>query len=252
MAHPWYHWLIMIKLIIPAYNEEGNIEKFIRSSIKSLKKEALKIYVIDDGSQDKTSIILTKLTKDLPITLLKHPQNMGVAQTFKDGLNLLKSKNTHDNDIVIIAEGDGTSNPKLLPQIVQKIRSGADIVIASRFKKGGRYKNFPFKRMLFSLAANFILKTTFRLKNVTDYTIFYRGYRASLIKKAQQKYGQKLIETEKFVANAELLIKLSKLTDKIAEIPFVYDYGQKKGQSGLKILPNLFSYVRLFRHNHLS
>ncbi len=57
-----------------------------------------------------------------------------------------------------LLEGDGTSDPALLPAMQDRLAAhDVDVVIASRQVEGGSYRNFPFKRLLFSLAAKGIL-----------------------------------------------------------------------------------------------
>ena len=96
-------------------------------------------------------------------------------------------------------------------------------------------ENFPLRRHILSIAANTILKIFFPIPNVKDYTIFYRAYKMRVIKKTIKEYKSDLIKTKYFTANSELLVKCMEFTDKIEEVPFVYDYGKKKGTSGMKI-----------------
>ena len=65
----------------------------------------------------------------------------------------------------------------------------------------------PAYRLFFSYACKFVLTNIFPIKGILDYSIFYRGYRGELIRKAMEKYGDKLFETKGFVGIPELLIK---------------------------------------------
>lgn len=240
----------MIRVIIPAYNEERNIKHCLLSTSKELKKsgEKFKIYIVNDGSKDKTARILNALIKILPILVITHRQNRGPSEAFRSGFKKTTTDST-DNDIIILMEGDGTSDPKLLHHIISKIKNGFDLVICSRFVRNGKYKNFPLKRFILSYAANLILKILFPIKGVRDYTIFYRGYRASLVKKLIEKYRGGFIKTKHYVANSEILIKCATFTNRIVEIPFIYDYGNKKNASAMKIVSNIKSYFRFIFKN---
>lgn len=237
----------MIKIIIPVYNESKNLSSFLQLTNIFLKKYRHRFYIINDGSTDNTQKIIKKISRTYPIKLLTHKINKGVAEAFKTGLTEV-SKNAHDKDIVIIMEGDGTSNPQHIPLMIKKIKNGTDIVIASRYKKGGKYKNFPFKRLIFSKAANLIFQLLFSSK-VKDYTIFYRAYSINIIKKSLNGFAEDLITTKYFAANTEMLTKMMKLTSKIEEIPFIYDYSKKRGKSGLKIAKNLNQYIKFIFAN---
>lgn len=235
----------MIRILIPAYNEAENVSSCLNdiSTILSQEKENFRLYVVNDGSIDKTPEILEKLKNRLPLVILNHPKNKGVSEAFRTGFRKL-AKISKDSDFIILMEADGTSNPNLLKQIISKLRGDFDVVISSRYVAGGSYKNFPLRRHILSIAANTILKIFFPIPNVKDYTIFYRGYRAATIKKLIKKYGKGFIKTKNYVANAEILIKISSFTKKIIEIPFVYNYGRKKNASAMKILSNTRAYLK--------
>ena len=85
------------------------------------------------------------------------------------------------------------------------------------------------------------------LKNkLRDFTIFYRGYRIGLIKKALSVYGDKFITSGTFFSNAEALINLLPLAGKVVEIPLVYDYGIKIGHSKMPVFKTLLDYLGFF------
>jgi len=235
----------MIRILIPAYNEEKNVSTCLKGISTALiqEKEDFRFYVVNDGSIDKTPKILEKLKNHLPLVIINHPKNKGVAEAFRSGFKTL-SKISKDSDFIILMEADGTSSPKLLKEIISKLREGFDVIISSRYIAGGGYKNFPLRRRVLSIAANTILKIFFPIPNVKDYTIFYRGYRTTAIKKLIKKYGKGFIKTKNYVANAEILIKISSFTQKITEIPFVYNYGKKKNASAMKILSNTKAYLK--------
>lgn len=232
----------MIAILIPAYNEEKNITKTIRA-VDKIVKTRHRFYVVDDGSRDKTNAVIRRLMKKHPITLLSHRINRGVAEALKTGLEAIV-KSGKDTDTLIIMEADGTSDPKLAPHMLAALSAGSDIVIASRHIPRGRYLKFPLKRLFLSYAANLTFRTLFPHPTITDYTIFYRAYKLGVVKKAMEYYGKTLLISKFFTANTELLIKLTDFSDRISEVPFVYNYGLKTGRSGLKTLPNLREYFK--------
>ena len=228
-------------IIVPVYNEDGNIEKLL-SSIKDLKLEiSKKVIVVDDGSEDNTLALARKFKRKLDLKIIVHEQNKGIPQTFYDGLKAA-ADSASSKDVIFIIEGDNTSDLSLFPQIIQKIRNGADIVVASRYLKGGRYKNFPLHRKYGSIFINYVLKTFFYTRGVSDYTIFYRAYSAEVVKNALKKYGKNFITTKSFAANLEILLRMKAFAKKYDEVPMVYDYGLKKGKSKMKIGKALFEY----------
>ncbi|MGV8142507.1 MAG: glycosyltransferase family 2 protein [Candidatus Pacearchaeota archaeon] len=231
-------------IVIPAYNEGGNLPKILNKLLILKKTIPLTPIVVDDGSSDDTSEVARKFTKKLGLKLIVHKPNKGIPQTFYDGLEMA-SKLSKEGDAIFIIEGDDTSDTQLIPKMLESIKSGNDIIVASRYLKGGGYKNFPLHRTLGSNVVNIMLKLFFYQKNVTDYTIFFRAYSARVVKKAFEKYKSKLITTKSFAANLEILIKFGEFSRGNSEFPFVYDYGLKKGKSKMKLFKTLFEYKDL-------
>ncbi|MEK7525853.1 MAG: glycosyltransferase family 2 protein [Patescibacteria group bacterium] len=234
----------MIRILIPVYNEEKNIQDCVLNTRKFLKRKPHRFYLVNDGSKDHSLEILNKLAKKNPVQVLDHKVNKGVAAALKTGLTQIV-KDGQDSDVVVVMEGDGTSNPKLLPKMISEIQNGKDVVIASRYVKGGRYHKFPTKRLFLSKSANNLLKFLFPYPGLQDYTHFYRAYSLWVIKKAMKVHGKNLITTKYFTANTEFLMKILTSSVIISELPFVYDYSRKKGKSGLRIGKNLKQYFKL-------
>ena len=101
-------------------------------------------------------------------------------------------------------------------------------MIASRYKVKDGYRNFPFKRKLFSRSVNYLMYRLFPIPGVYDYTIFLRAYRMRVLAEAMQYFGKfGLIQTRGSVSNTELLVKLSIFTSNILEASFVYNFEKR-------------------------
>lgn len=235
----------MIFVIVPAYNEEANLSALI-SKVAKVFIEAnkdYKILIINDGSIDRTKNICTNLAKKYPIQILNHPVNMGIGAVFNTGLKSACNQ-SRDNDIILLLEGDGTNDPTLIPDMAKKISNeNYDIIIGSRYQKGGGYHRFPLKRLILSKGANYIIRMLFPIKKVKDYTIFFRAYRAEMLQKGFRLYGEKFIEAKSFLCNAEILVKLRSLKPKVEEIPMVYRYDLRKGNSKMNIKVTFKEYL---------
>ena len=235
----------MLWLIFPAYNEKQNLIKLLPKLGKFLedKIKNYRIVIINDGSTDSTKNITRDLNMPLPIQIISHERNKGIGEVFKTAFSAI-NRMSDEGDIAIVLEADGTSDYTLIPKLIERLQKGNDIAIASRCIKGGAYKNFPLKRHAISFVGNFVLRSVFRKKGVTDYTIFFRAYRTGLIKKAVSAYKEKLVTSKTFLANTEVLINLARLTDNITEVPFIYSYDRKIGKSKMPILKTLFDYLK--------
>ena len=237
--------LMTLFFLLPIYNEEANIASVISGLRAGQFGDEIKIVAVNDGSADRTAAVLNALSGSDLIVLGTHV-NMNVGAVFSSGIKYIVSK-AQDGDLLVILESDQTSAIDLVPVMLDEIRfKGKDIVVASRYLAGGGYRNFPVTRLIFSHLANRLMQYYFPIPNVLDYTIFFRAYRISSLRAALPYFGDSgLIQTHGFVANAELLIKLSLLSPLVAEIPFVYDYGVKRGASKINVLRTINEYFVL-------
>ncbi len=238
----------MIHIIFPVYNEKENLAGLVAGIRASLVPGTYRMVAVNDGSTDGSLELLDRLKgQDLLIT--GSVINMNVGAVFSAGIaKVLEAAG--DDDVVVIMESDQTSEQGLVAPMARMIeRQEADIVIASRYLPGGKYANFPLPRLVFSHLANRLMRACFPVGAVRDYTIFFRAYRARVLRQASAYFGPfGLIQSKGFVANAELLVKLSIFTRKITEIPFVYNYGQKKGASKIHVLRTINEYFVLINY----
>jgi len=234
----------MVFIILAIYNEEKTIPALVNDIRSTLKKGEYKIIAVDDGSSDNSLRILREL-KDEDIIIEHHKVNLSIGAVFSTGFNIALQQAKSNDDLVVVMESDQTSDVSLLEALIERLRAkNEDICIASRYIKGGGYLNFPLVRRLYSIFANNIMRSFFPIPGVMDYTIFYRCYRVKVLKEIIDFFGPyNFIHFRGFVSNSEILIKAACFTDKISEVPFLYNYGSKKGKSKLHILSNIFEYI---------
>jgi dolichol-phosphate mannosyltransferase len=240
----------MIRIIVPCYNEAANLPSLVTALQETLKHEPYQLYAVNDGSTDTTAAVLTDCARTHPITILTHQGNKGVAAAFRTGFTAAV-REAADDDVIALMEGDQTSTPALLPEMVRRVRGGSDVVIASRYRPGGGYKHFPLKRLILSRGANVVFRLFFPIVGATDYSIFYRAYRVPPLRAAMQHHGDQFIASTTFLANAEILVKLKPFIRRVDEVPLFYDYGKKRGKSGMKVWKNLKSYLVFVGRNAL-
>jgi len=171
---------------------------------------------------------------------------MGLGKALLCGL--VKAKEiSNEKDIIITMESDNTNEIACLKKIIDYIEEGWDIVICSRLHIKGGFKGFPVYRRITTVAINKIFKLFFPHINVTDYSMIYRGYNASLIKKFLESYQNIPIKFSGFASTSEILLKLMLLKPdvKIIEIPTIYRYDFKKSKSKMNIVKTIIEYLRL-------
>lgn len=224
----------MIVILLPAYNEEKSLLQLMPKIIDTMSKlgEDYKVVVCNDGSKDKTLEILTSYAYTMPLEIIYHRINRGLGETIRD-LFEKAAQLVNANDIIIRLDCDDTHEPELMPTLIEKVRSGYDVVIASRFAPGGGQMGVNGYRAFISNGANMFMKIFFPISGIREYTCGYRAFNAKIILEAISFYGNDFIQLKGlgFTCTLEKLVKLKILNAKFGEIPFVLRYDQKKSNS---------------------
>lgn len=203
---------------------------------------------VDDGSRDESKQILHQLAEQYQdrIQVISHPKNLGVPSALFSGFKSAADM-ASDEDVIISLEGDGTSDLSLLGPITDRLSAGSDIVIASRYIPGGGWRGFPWDRKLVSRLGNAILCLLFPYPGITDFSIFYRGYQAKLVKKVLAKRGAEAFNGPHFSANAAFLLHCLKEHPAVDQVPNFYIYDLKRSITAFRVQDNVKGYVRLLK-----
>lgn len=239
----------MLYIILPAYNEEKNLAELL-NRIKTLNWDfPYKAVVINDGSSDNTEKVARELSAFLPIVILNHAVNVGLGGALKTAFDYLK-ENIKSEDVVITMDADNTHPVDMIPPLAGEIKKGFDIIVASRFCKGGKTYGVPFVRNLMSRIASILFKLLVGIKNVSDYSSGFRAYSGSCLRKYFMDTKDVPLVTEKgFTAGSEILVKLSKFAKNIGEMPLELRYDYKKGKSKMKLFRTIAEYIRFIWRN---
>lgn len=237
----------MVIFVVPAYNEAENILTLLKETDKKMVRENLpyKMIIIDDGSTDDTVKMVESQKSKMPVEVYSHYPNKGVGAAFRLGL-LIAAQTQGSDNVIITKEADNTSNLDIIGDMLDKIKSGYDLVLASCYSPQGAVKNTTFLRMFLSKCANSLLRLFFPIKGVFTYSSFYRAYRPDILKKAFDYFGDKLIEENGFSCMVELLIKLYwKLGCKVTEVPLVLDGSRRTDKSKMKVSQTIIHYINI-------
>jgi dolichol-phosphate mannosyltransferase len=234
----------LIKILFCALNEANNLKKLLADLNYEMQVLGRNFEIIAciDGSADDSLKILQEYPK-AKVLSLKNERGLGKAykRLFLEVIN-----NSANEDLVISLDADNTHEASQLAEMLPHFeKNSLDVLIASRFCDVSVVDDFPIHRRFISKSTSLILQKLFPIKkisgeNLQDYTSGYRIYRAEKLKKLFEKHKDQFIIEPEFTYTCEILIKLSRLSCKIDELPISYDYGKKIGKSKLRILRNFW------------
>ncbi len=240
----------MIWVIFPAWNEE----KVIRPTLLALWQayrglgEKYTAVLVDDGSTDRTAAEAQAAVADsggeMPLQVLSHAVNQGLGAGLRTGIYWVLD-HAADDDVLVTLDADNTHPPALIPELVKRVRDGADLSIASRYRAGAEVHGVPGHRRALSDVASVLFSTIYPIPGVRDYTCCFRAYRIPLLRRARVVYGDRLCTARGFEAVMDLLLRLGPLDMKVSEMGFVLDYGDRVGQSKMKVVKTIRSTLSL-------
>ena len=166
-----------VLVVIPTYNEADNIRIIIDRVRRAAP--AVDVLVADDNSPDGTGAIADELADDDErIKVLHRPGKQGLGAAYIAGFGWARERGY---DAVVGMDADGSHAPEELPKLLDRLRE-ADLVLGSRWVRGGRVVNWPVHRLLLSRVANLYTRLALGMP-VRDATGGYRVYRAPVLDK---------------------------------------------------------------------
>ncbi len=219
------------EIVIPIYNEGNNILKVLRLFNKFIKYKirVLLCYDMDDDNIFEYKKLFNKFKFE--IYLVKNPK-VGPCHAIINGLKFSNSK------CVIVYPADDFLNHKILDKMYELYLDGAEIVVASRFIKGGSMKNCPLLKEIIV-----------RLVSGTLY--FFSSIPVQDASNGFRLFSRKILNLTRiesvvgFAYSLELLVKCDRLKLKISEIPAQWEE-RSEGQSRFKIFKWLPQYIKWY------
>lgn len=210
-------------VIIPTYNEKGNIAQTIEALaqvFKEIKNWKMQILVVDDNSPDGTAIVVKELQKKIKfLELLVNKKKSGLGGAYLKGMN--QAFNQLGADVVFEFDADLSHDPKKIPEFLAKLDEGYDLVLGSRYIKGGSIpQDWGIHRKFLSIVGNRFINFLMLDFSIKDWTT---GFRA--IRKKVYQTVEKELHSERFSGytfQIGFLHKALRANFKIAEVPFKF------------------------------
>ena len=197
-----------ISLIIPIYNEELHLQKFLEeldSHDLGIKKE---LVIVDDCSTDRTSSIIEKFKFESEYKFYKQQVNQGKGAALRLGISHATG------DVIGIQDADFEYDIQDIARVIAPLIDGRfDVIYGSRFKKGGTQVHRTFHYLI-----NRLLSTLSNICSglyLSDMETCYKFFKAEVIKNIE-------LESNRFGFEPEVTAKIARLKLRVGEIPISY------------------------------
>ena len=201
-------------VIIPTYNEKENIEKIIRK-VFSLPGD-FHLLIVDDGSPDGTGDIIKRLQQEFSgkLFLLERKGKLGLGTAYITGFKWALER---DYEYIFEMDADFSHDPEDLIRLYDACSKGKDLVVGSRYTKGGKVVNWPWDRIFISKGGALYTKMITWMP-VNDPTAGFVCYTRKVLKTIP-------LDKVHFVGYAfqiEMKYRAWKLGFKIGEVPITF------------------------------
>jgi dolichol-phosphate mannosyltransferase len=206
-------------IVIPTYNEKGNIERLIavleEEVFPKIKNYNMSILVADDSSPDGTEKIVRELMKKYKNIDISVGQKNGLGAAYVRGMSYAIEK--MNADVLFEMDADLFHDPYKIPDFLRKIDEGFDFVVGTRYSQGGSIPNdWGVHRKIMSVWGNKFIKALFGRGGIHDWTGGYRAIKKEVFLKERSK-----LETfTGYTFQVGFLWNAVKDGFKVAEVPF--------------------------------
>lgn len=214
-------------VIIPTYNERENLTPIVDEVLAV--SDRLDVLIVDDGSPDGTGKLADSLAAADPRVHVHHRSGkLGLATAYLTGFEIGAEAGF---PYLFEFDADGSHPASRIPAMLDELDASADLVIGSRYTRGGGTENWPLRRELLSRAAS--LYCRFWLgSRIRDITAGFRGYRAE----ALRGLDLESIGALGFVFQIEMAWRCERRGLRVVEVPIVFRdrvLGASKMRSGI-------------------
>ncbi|MFB0834247.1 polyprenol monophosphomannose synthase [Arthrobacter halodurans] len=199
--------------IIPTYNELESLPITVARLRASVPDSD--VLVVDDNSPDGTGDLADRLASEDPqIHVLHRAGKAGLGAAYLAGFRWGLGRGY---DVLVEMDADGSHRPEQLPLLLAEIPRGADLVIGSRWVKGGSVVNWPLHRKLISMAGSTYSRLMLGIR-VRDITAGYRAFKRETL----EALDLDAVESVGYGFQVDMTFRVAKLRKRIVEVPITF------------------------------
>jgi glycosyltransferase involved in cell wall biosynthesis len=228
----------MIYVCIPSYDEAPTVGLLlwkIRQVFAAFPRE-YQLLVLDDGSDDTTTEVLEPYARVLPLTVIRHQERRGYAASVEALLRkAVELTDRPKRDAAILMHADFTHNPQTIPDLVRRIESGADLVVAEGRLEGETSR----ARALVRRHASALLRGIVTVPGVRDLVSGFAAIRLVALRNAIRSQSERLLVTDGWAANAELYWRAGRYSRRIEAVTSLERHDLRSRPSRAEAWPTL-------------
>jgi len=201
-----------VLVVIPTYNELENLP-IIVAGVRAAAPE-VKILIADDNSPDGTGEVADGLAaKDNSVQVLHRTKKSGLGAAYLEAFQWAK---TNEFDVVVEMDADGSHSPADLVKILAAL-TDSDVVLGSRWVKGGQVVNWPRSREFLSRGGNLYTRLWLGIP-LKDATGGFRAYRMT----ALAKIDVSKVESQGYCFQVDMAWRAVRCGLRVTEVPITF------------------------------
>jgi dolichol-phosphate mannosyltransferase len=202
-------------IIIPTYNEKGNIDRMITKLMNSYIQ--VDVLVVDDGSPDGTALVVREMQHEYAgrVHLIERPGKQGLGTAYVTGFRFALSQHYQ---FICEMDADFSHDPNDIPRLVDVVkRDEADLAIGSRYSNGISIINWPLSRLILSYSANLYARVITGMP-VKDTTAGFKCFHRRVLEAINLDH----IKSNGYSFQIEMHLRTYDLGFRIREVPIIF------------------------------
>lgn len=230
-------------VVMPTFNEIDSLAETVRNLFANVPD--VKLLIVDDASPDGTGVLADRMAEeDERIEVLHRDAKVGLGEAYRAGFRYAAETGF---DFVVEMDADGSHRGVDLPKLLAAAPNN-DLVIGSRYVRGGGSHGWSLWRRMLSRAANLYTSTLLGV-SIRDMTAGFRVYRLAFLTPLLAGTS-----SEGYVFQVELAWRAKRAGGRVAEVPIIFEeraHGSSKMSSAIALealrLITLWGWRRLLR-----
>jgi dolichol-phosphate mannosyltransferase len=225
-----------LSIVSPTYNEADNLEPLVKEIATVLAGTDYEVVFVDDDSPDLTWVRAEELRRHFPqVRCLRRTRKHGLSSAVIEGFNLACG------EVVGCIDADLQHDPLIVPRMLQELSRGADLVVGSRYVKGGGTEEWSWHRWISSWGATNLARVLLHVKLKDPMSGFFVMRRSDFLSVRDR------LDAEGFKILLEIVARLQ--PQKIVEVPYTFR-NRRSGKSKLSALVVLQYLRQLWKLSH--